>query len=99
MSHEIKIKQEYFKTINVPIPFYCTNGLRWTALTRDLSVITFTNYGDRTDIQCIHGENKNLWLAATQESDGYRIATEEEFFEQYDKAIESITITPIVKTW
>lgn len=99
MNHEIIITKSHTEAISVPVPCYWTNGMRWTALTRDLSVITFTTYGDRIDIQCIHGDNKNLWLASTQESDMYRLATEEEFFEQYDKAMEQLTITPIIKTW
>lgn len=99
MTHEITIKQEHTKTIHVPVPCYWTNGYRWTALTRDLSVITFSIYGERTEIICVHGELKNLWLGSTQESDAYRLATEEEFFEEYDKAIQSITINPILKTW
>lgn len=99
MTHEITILKQHTQTIQVPVPCYWTNGLRWTALTRDLSVITFTTFGDRIDLQCLHGDTKNIWLACTQESDDYTIATEEEFFEHYDHALKQLTITPILKTW
>lgn len=96
---QITINKQSEHTIEVPVPCYWTNGYRWTALIQDESILTFAVYEARVDLEKMPPNPKNVWLAATQESDNYRIATEDEFFEAYDEAIKSITITPILKTW
>ena len=97
---EITIKKQHTQTIKLPVPCYWKGHYRWIGLLDEIQLVTFVDYGDRCEVsRMILPSPGNVWLEATQDGDQFTLATEEEFFEAYDEAMKSITITPILKTW
>jgi hypothetical protein len=97
---EITITKQHTQTVKIPVPCFWKSHYRWIGVIDDKTLITFVDYGDRCEISSFELPTPgNVWLEATQDGDHFNLTTEEEFFEAYDKAVKSITITPILKTW
>ena len=97
---EITIKKQHTETIKFPVPCFWRSHYRWMGLIDENTLVTFADYGDRCEMSSYKLPTPgNVWLEATQDPDFFTLTTEEEFFEAYDKALQSITINPILKTW
>ena len=98
---EITITKQHTQTINLPVPCFWTNGLRWIGLIDEKTMITFVRYDGKCEIasHLVPSQVSQIWLEATQTDKDYAVATDEQYFEAYDQALKSITITPILKTW
>lgn len=97
---EITITKQHTQSINIPVPCYWKSHFRYIGLIDENQLVTFTDYGDKAEItRMLVPMPGNVWLAATQTGDDFTLITEDEFFEAYDLAMKSITITPILKTW
>ena len=96
---EITITKQHTQTINIPVPCYWTNGLRTIGLIDEKTVVSFVNYADKTEVIGASFEAMKMWIESTQTDASWELMTEDDFFEAYDNAIKSITITPILKTW
>lgn len=98
---EITITKQHQQSVHIPVPCFWANGLRWIGLIDEKTMITFVTYDDKCEMSnySVPSQISQIWLEATQTDENYAIATEDEFFEAYDKALKQITITPIFKTW
>jgi hypothetical protein len=97
---EITIKKQHEQTIHIPVPCFWKSTYRYVGLIDESTLVTFANYGSICEVTNYKfPESGMAWLEATQTDENFAIATEEDFFEAYDEAMKSITITPILKTW
>jgi len=97
---EITINKQHTQSVNIPVPCYWKSHFRWIGLIDEKTVITFRLFNNSVEISShILPETGKIWLESAIVEDFYELATEEEYFEAYDQAIKSITITPILKTW
>lgn len=86
--------------IDIQIPSYWYNGLRHIAVIDQNKGLTFANYSDLIELKNMSGLLLQSYLADTQEPNtDYKQITEEEFIEAYDKAMETLSFNPILKTW
>ena len=96
---EITITKQHTHTINIPVPCFWTNGLRTIGLIDDQTVVSFVNYGGKTEVICASFDAMKMWIESTQTDASWQLISEDAFFEAYDNAMKFITITPILKTW
>lgn len=96
---EIKITKQHTQSVHIPVPCFFKSTFRYIGVIDEKTLITFVDYGHTSEIASYEiGKSGQVWLEATQE-EMFNLTTEEDFFEAYDKALKSITITPIFKTW
>lgn len=97
---EITITKQHTQSVNIPVPCFWKSHFRWIGLIDEKTVITFRLFSNTVEISSHElPDSGKIWIEAAMTESFYEIATEEDFFEAYDKAIKSITITPILKTW
>ncbi len=98
---EIQITKQHTQSVHVPVPCFWKGAFRWIGLIDEKTVITFVTYDDKCEIANyqIPTAGSQVWLEAAQDGEHFTFATEDEFFEAYDKVMKQITITPILKTW
>lgn len=96
---EITITKQHTHTINIPIPCFWSNGLRTIGLIDEKTVVSFVSYAGKTEVVSSTFDAMKMWIESTQTDASWELMTEDDFFEAYDNAMKSITITPILKTW
>lgn len=97
---KLEITKQHKQTINIPVPCFWKSYYRYVGLISENQLVTFADYGNKADVSMmLVPDPGNIWLEATQEGDNFTLITEEEFFEAYDVAMKTITVTPILKTW
>ena len=82
----MKIKTTITSTVDkeIPIPYYCKNGLTFIKVTSEVKVIAITTYDFNTSISVTDSDRWSKVLAG----DETKQITEQEFNQAYGKALQ-----------